>query len=132
MKAIHILCIVTLLSACSGQVQRENVIGTYYANHGHGEETLELLPNGKYVLTYNNPGQPALRNENTWELESDADGAPALSFKAYVFGYRDRQALGPSTPGWWHVRVEKTWSGHIELVVDPDLGHSYIKANGAK
>lgn len=132
LKAIHVLCILMVISACSDQIQRETVIGTYYANHGHGEETLELLENGKYVLTYNNPGHPDLRNENTWEFEPDADGVPALSFKAYVFGYRDHQSSGTSRPGWWHVRVEKTWSGHIELSIDPDLGYSYVNRKSGK
>jgi hypothetical protein len=126
-KKICVLCLLAFVSACSSGIDRESVVGTYHANHGHGEEALELLANGRYVLTYSAPGQPVLRNESTWEIENDADGSAALSFKDYVFGYRNNVRPGTSRPGWWHVRIEKSWTGHVELNVDPDLGFYYIK-----
>jgi hypothetical protein len=126
-RIAFILFMLVIASACSDRIAPESVVGTYHANHGHGEETLELFSDGKYVLTYSAPGQPVLRNENTWTFERDADGSPALTFKEYIFGYRYQPRT--SRPGWWYVRVEKSWTGHIELNVDPDLGFYYVKAN---
>lgn len=113
-----------MLAGCYDNVNPDDLIGVYYSNHGHGEEKLELLKDGSYVLTFTKNEKVVLKNTNSWELESRGK---ALSFRGFVFGYRDMSPPWGNEPGWWHVEIERSWQGKIELNTDPDLGYYYIK-----
>lgn len=125
MKVLIFMFFLTcLFTGCYDKVNREDLIGVYYSNHGHGQEKLELLADGSYVLTYTDNGKVTLKNTSSWELESSGS---ALSFKGFIFGYRDMPPPWGNIPGWWHVEIERSWQGKIELNTDPDLGYYYIK-----
>lgn len=124
---IFVFFITLLLTGCNSKVNRDDVIGVYYSNHGHGEEKLELLVDGNYVLTYTVNGKITMRNTNSWEFESGKSGVSALSFKGFLFGYRDMTPSWGNIPGWWRVDIERSWQGKIELNTNPDLGYYYIR-----
>ena len=109
-----------------GRIEKSDVIGRYVANHGHGVETLELLPNGEYILTYNGQETPSFENRSVWEFEYTDRGTPRITFAKYIFGYRDEPFVSRG-PGYWSVRPTRTVFGGIGLVINSDLGYYFYK-----
>ena len=113
------------LVACESNIAKSDIIGHYTANHGHGIETLELLPNGEYVLLYKGQGTPSLENRNKWQFDY-TKGTPQITFSKYVFGYRGDPGAATG-PGYWDVSVTRTVFGKIRLEINSDLGYYYYK-----
>jgi hypothetical protein len=114
------------LAGCYEPASPQDVIGTYRSNHKHGEEILQVKHDGTYSLTYILDGKIVLKNQNTWDFESK-EGKPAISFREYIFGYRNPALHHDNHPGWWLVEVERRWDGRLELNTDPDLYYYFIK-----
>ena len=110
------------LSGCSQKIDRSELIGKYFANHGKAIDTIELKPDGTYIYYYNSDNGNILSYINRWTFDYE-NKEPRITFEKFIFGLPGYSIRGP---GYWDVEVEKSW-GKIRLCIDTDLNFYYEK-----
>lgn len=118
-----LLLIATLLTLACGfrAITRDEVIGKYAANHGRGQDLLEIRADGKWVQRYVGADGTELMSEGPWEFESH-DGTDWITFREFTL--RATEQLG--IKGLWGTTPTASWwSGRVRLGIDDDLGYYY-------
>ncbi len=122
------LLMMSFVTGCwAGQVERQEVLGLYRANHKQGNETLEFFENGRYVHTFVAVGKPTLQHEGSWTYERRAHGEIRLFLSEFIRAYRGPDSFLSPAPISWGSYVEKTWRGTIRIALEPDAGVYFIK-----
>lgn len=79
--------------------------GHYIANYKKENDALEVKADGTYIHRYEvSEGMEKIDTQH-WTFEYD-DGEPMITFENFSFG---SSGYGTKQPGFWVVRVEKTW-----------------------
>lgn len=112
-----------LLSGCSRDLSRPDVIGKYAARHAAGSETIELRPDNTYVHTFKPVVGSELRNTDKWEFTDYGDGKKVALYNFYSH-------FPPTSPGAeiMLLGVHQEW-GRVRLYVSYDLNLYYSKAS---
>ncbi len=125
---IIIFLILIALCACQVEFQESELIGTYKANHGKGEDIIVLKENGKYLHTFKT-SENLFEREGNWEYEIFKD-QPLISFYNFQHRWRDNYYTYEFEKGErniWPAFIERTIFGKITLPLDDDLGFYYEK-----
>lgn len=135
-----VLCLLSLMGACTKEVTRDRVIGEYEANHDLAKDTLEVRADGTYIHHYQIEGSKEFIYMGKWELE-EWEGEPLVTFE----GWYSPEPLGsePEIMGkkvgrgrrlrnYWSVRVEWSVFGKQRFCINRDLGYFYVKKEEAK
>jgi hypothetical protein len=122
LQMIMVLIALTSNVACSRKIDRGTVIGKYAANHEKGLDAIELLKDGTYVYDCRLKSGKELHNTDRWTFAFE-DGEPRITFNHFVFCLPEYGAK----PGYWDVKAERSLSGAVHLVIDPDLNYYYAK-----
>jgi hypothetical protein len=124
-----------LAAGCGRQAALSEVPGTYVMNRGRAADTLFVRADGHYRRTYVYPGQQAVVDTGAWTV--DTSGADIfVTFAGFLARWRAEtdppvlQAQLPATRGYWATKPERTASGRVQIVVDPDDGWAYVRKEG--
>jgi len=98
------------------------VIGRYSANYGNGVDEIELKQDGSYIHSCHLNNGKELHNTDRWTLHYQGDET-RITFNHFAFCLQEYGA----TPGYWDVKIDKSWIGTLRLSLDPDLGYYYAK-----
>ena len=128
MKRLPTIVVLTALMssiACSRKIDRDTVIGKYVANHGKGLDAIDLRKDGTYVYDCRLKSGEELHTTDHWTF-ADENGEPRITFNHFVFCLSEYGAK----PGYWDVKADRSLTGAVHLVLDPDLNYYYVKQNG--
>ena len=120
-----------LLAGCTRSADLRDVPGTYVMNQGQAADTLVVKAEGQYRRIYVMPGQVAIIDTGAWTI--DTIGAEVLiTFAHFVPRWRaetDPPELRSQSliQGFWPTQPERTASGRIRIVVDPDDSWAYVR-----
>ena len=113
------------LCACEAQFKESELIGTYKANHGKGEDIIVLKEGGKYLHTFKT-SEKLFEREGAWEYEIFKDD-PLISFYNFDHRWRDGYIYEKGERNVWPVYIERSIFGKIRLGLSDDLGYYYEK-----
>jgi len=113
------------LCACEAQFKKSELIGTYKANHGKGEDIIVLKEGGKYLHTFKT-SEKLFEREGTWEYEIFKD-QPLISFYNFDHRWSDSYTEEKGERNVWPAFIELSIFGKIRLGLSDDLGFYYEK-----
>lgn len=117
---------IVALCACETQFTESELIGTYKANHGKGEDIIVLKEGGKYIHFFKTPGE-LFEREGDWEYEVFKD-QPLISFYNFDHRWSDSYTEEKGENNVWPAFLERSIFGTIRLGLSADLGYYYEKA----
>ena len=114
---------ILLLSGCSGNLNRTDLIGIYEAPHSAGSERIELRSDNTYTHTFEPVVGDELRNTDKWEFTDYGDGK-----KVALYNFHSH--FPPTSPGAeiMLLGVHREW-GRVRLYVSYDLDLYYSKTS---
>jgi hypothetical protein len=116
------VCLVVL--GCNATIPRERLAGKYRIDHSYGVEQLTIRDDGTYTQEYGEKGKDLrVINKGTWDTSNGGfwDGQQLdLSAPVIVDEFGHPTDLTPSE-GLWRIRIRKSWSGEIRLLVNEDV-----------
>ncbi len=117
---------IAILFGCSSSptdINSKILLGKYVANHAKGIDEIELKSDDSYKYYFRSKDGREIVNSGNWRLEL-TENSSSITFSNFIFGL---PGYGTKQPGFWIVKVEKTFSGKIKLCLDPDLDYYYIQ-----
>lgn len=125
--------VLTLFAGCAEPLERpEEVTGTYVMDGGAARDELTVRADGRYVRSYALPGETAVVDSGTWEIERSS-GEPRIVFSD--FAPRWRAQAFPDVPmrrGYWSTYAERSAGGTVRINVNEDLGLAYVRKTPAE
>jgi len=131
-KFIFFTLLITLY-ACNTNFEEAELLGTYKANHGKGEDIIYLKKNGEYLHIFKS-SKKTYKENGTWGYET-FQNEPMISF--YNFNHRWRYEDWQQDPevnespetikNIWPAHVERSLFGKIRLGLDDDMGYYFEK-----
>lgn len=116
----YTIFILLILSSCS-KIEKNDLVGTYVANHHYGTDSLFVKENNTYELKLKlklNKRKNIVR-VGEWDFNDNY-----ISFDNFSFFLPEHDY--PEKPGVWMVEPERMF-GKLKLVIDSDLGFYYYK-----
>ena len=113
------------LCACEAQFKESELMGTYKANHGKGEDIIVLKEGGRYSHSFKT-SEKLFEREGTWEYEIFQD-QPLISFYNFDHRWRDDYTEERGMKNVWPAFIERSIFGKIRLGLSDDLGFYYEK-----
>ena len=120
--AVLLISIAVFISGCSKEINQEDIIGKFTANHDQGIDTLEIRTDGTYIHEFKS-NEKSFINTDKWEFEKN-DGKPVLTLSGFIAGFSD---YGPKEPGFLYLAVERRVFSNIKLYINIDMGRYYEK-----
>jgi hypothetical protein len=120
-KITTLAMIISCLSRCSDLPTKNEIIGTYSANHQGARAKLSLYENYKYKQSFEMSDGSKLEEEGTWWIY---DKEPS-EIRVVIDSFRPIFSIEKSAE--WSTPAQKTWLGHMQLCDDWDLGYCYVK-----
>lgn len=122
-----ILIAIACFTACSREIERSMLIGTYKANYKTIQSTLILREDGTYDCNLVTEDGERLFNSNNWLLDKEL-GRPHITFHNFDFdigSYPEETVKRTNiTLG---MPISSDYKGEIKLVINEDLGLYYFK-----
>jgi hypothetical protein len=110
------------LSACSSpSISDADLVGVYVANYRGDTGTLSLMADHTYTHIIQLKDGHIQEVRATWKI-SRVTGSTFVE----VINFRALPSFGGVGTG-WITEPERSWSGHIQLCFDSDVGYCYIK-----
>jgi len=126
LNKIIIFFTLIVLCACEAQFKESELVGTYKANHGKGEDIIVLKEGGKYLHSFKTL-EKTFEREGVWEYEIFED-QPLISFYNFQHRWEDNYyTYKKDERNIWPAFIERSIFGKIILPLDDDLGFYYEK-----
>jgi hypothetical protein len=125
---------VMLAGACqqhSEPVSRDQVGGVYVVRTGNVVDTLVVGSDGVFNHRLWDENGLAFVERGHWTMSTYPDGDTALEFDR-ITPIADRAGPHRSAPGVWLGRVGRTGSGAVSLMLNRDLGLSYVRQGSSR
>lgn len=121
------LCSLLLLSSCTSNLKRNDVIGTYSTTVPYGVGTLTLAADGSYSQVFTYKSGRSVNNKGQWQYAQDSSNSITLE-NALVIGHN----LGPPDYGLgrsdWALSID-CFAGRTFMEYNPDEGWVFKKMN---
>ena len=123
LSSISVAVMCFLLLGCDG-AKEENIPGIYRAEYIGNIDELVILSDMTYVHSFIGDNGGLVSRKGNWSIEILNNESLGITFEDFSF----RQGAYELKPaGYWHVEVEKTVFGLIQLCFDPDMDKCFIK-----
>lgn len=120
------IALLVLIAGCWQEPNASTVVGRFFANHGIGLDCLDVRKDGTYSHVFQRGQQTPIVESGRWSFEELPDGGKAIVFTDFTPRWEEE---GDTTPGHWPARTSVSWLGHVELLINDDLGYNYVQRN---
>lgn len=124
MRALFLIATLCALCACSKAVDPIEIPGRYQADHGKGQDILDIAADGTYSYSFASPNQNKVENKGKWSATSE-NGKVAVTFEHFRFGLA---GYGTEKPAFWVATAERCKGGAPCFCLDPDLNYYYTRS----
>jgi hypothetical protein len=118
-----LLVLLTLISCWPTHPSRQQVVGTWEADHTYGVETLILSADGNYVQKLRKLGGDVIENRGQWRMEPSnviLSGSQLLLESALIFDTGFGELKDHPQQMTWKLETVREW-GIQRLIFNPDF-----------
>lgn len=131
-KIVFLITAICLAFSCRKSVSFDEIIGTYHANHGFGNEMLVLKNDKTYVYSIMLDEKTVFKNTGKWDyVENSGLNIGQITFWDYISKW---QSLSPDEPQKDKGNASYTWTTNVErmlsapsIIINSDLGYYFYK-----